>query len=308
MSGSPCVKSLFKTAKAIKESGIDVTPESIKGNFKETKSFSGGKVSFESKIKLLKKTNVRYKVSTYGSVCEISYDDSVQRHIGESTDDKKLGAACLRVIRLANKYTKEHGALESKKRSTQYKDSDLFYNFLIQGEREYYDVDIKACYWNVAYDAGILDEKTYEEFKDEKGLRNHTLGNLKKKRVTYDWIGGTKLNHTRIEELNPNAWVWDYIVSRVWEVFEYVNSKIKDGVFMFKTDCFTVSKRDYKKVLSLIKKMGLECRSKKYVVVGYSGKFIKAVNEYGEECNTSFRYHPCLNGIIECTDTKIKID
>lgn len=125
-------------------------------------------------------------------------------------------------------------------------------------------IDINACYWNILYNKGILSEKVYKRFVDQKKARLIAVGNLFKKTIIKKYIEGVLID-TKILD-NDFAIGWQFVVSESWKILLECREVTNDNVLMFKTDCFFVLPEYTKCVCDLIEAKGLSWKIEKKVL------------------------------------------
>lgn len=228
----------------------------------------GGQKSFDRYVKIFDSLGVSYKIIMKGGVREIHYGNHVLRFsLVKSTNDK-VGTCCSTVIKQANKFTKEHGILEHEISTTYKSNNRAFVDYFMRGGREVVAVDVKACYWTIAYEMGIINEKTFNKYFDEKELRLTAIGNLKKPTTSSVYKKGKPIKGSNLYFANPNEWVWDYIVYRTYKLFEEVDEAVGNEVFLFKTDCFFAASKHKAKIEEVLDRNGFGYRSEIYDIVG----------------------------------------
>jgi hypothetical protein len=149
-----------------------------------------------------------------------------------------------------------------KNPTTFYKNIELFKLYL---GCEVLIMDINACYFNLLRIAGIITKKTYDKFLPKKKARLIAVGNTYKKTYIIEYKNGEPLNDSKMI-LNPNEWVWKYVVSESWKIFREVNEATNNNVILFKTDCFTIDASYEDITRTIVEKHGLTLK-KEYKIL-----------------------------------------
>lgn len=281
------------------DDGTIVMPEGKK------KLFGGGERSFEMVCKMYDFFKIPYTVVQSGGSSEIHANGRVRRFVTNKQDIKGVGAACLRVLNDVRKFEERVGTLEVPYRTTFYKNAGLFTDYLMKDGREVVEVDIKACYWTVAFNSGIISEETYNKYEDSKELRLIAIGNTNKSTITTKKRGGQNIGEHAIEK-NFHRWVWNYVVYKAYEIFEKANAKTKKNVFLFRTDGIYVAPEHEETVKQVISKMGFEFRVTKWKVIGHHKRRIVMKNRKGKKKLTHFGCPDAVKTILPYVEMDIK--
>jgi hypothetical protein len=194
--------------------------------------------------------------------------------------------------------------LSCERRTTFYRNGGLFTDYIIRGGREIVMVDIKACYWTIAYHAGIINEKTYYKYLASKEMRLFSIGNLKKSKRSAMMQGGRVIKGTETEEKNPHEWVWNYVVYVAYELFTKINNAIGRNAFMYKTDCVYASPEHLDTICEILKEEGFDYKVEKMTIVGHIRTRIIMEDQEGELKISTFG---CPNAVTAFLD-EIEID
>lgn len=103
-------------------------------------------------------------------------------------------------------------------------------------------VDITACYWQTAFNLGVIDEKTYilgmSKDREYKTARNVAIGSIGAMIFHQKYEKG-KLVFSEIKR-RPGACARLDIIDHVWEVSQRIAAKLGKDFLMYLTDCFYV--------------------------------------------------------------------
>jgi len=241
----------------------DINQEAVK------KRFSGGAKSFENACKFLDLLQVPYRIVVCGGTREIHYKNKIQRFVITQNKDNRVGAACRAVLNDVRKFEEKHGKLKSEVRTTFYRNGGLFMQYIMQSGRDIDVIDVSACYWTIAKNSGVILQKTFDKYLDDKLLRLISIGNLNKSTSEITYRAGYPVDGSDKVEENYHAWVWHYVVYKAYELFQKINKKIGGQIFLFKTDCAYVSPKYTEKVKEALKEAGFSCTVERKKIVGY---------------------------------------
>jgi hypothetical protein len=273
---------------------------------KKIEIFSGGAKSYKHFEKSWKANKKSYKVTKYGSLTEVEIGNNKYKFVIKDGDDNRLGACCKAVIRDVNEFTENYGKLPSTKKPVIVRHPLPFQSHIMKGEREVYLVDINSCYWTILRNANIVSERIHQKYVNDKLLRLKAVGNLKKQRVSINYIDGRMVKTTENIEQNPNSWAWDYVIYKAHEAYLKVRKEIGDNVFMFKTDCFYIAKEYVDAVKEVLTKNNFEYSVTKHTVLGMKGSQVAVCNEDGEE---KLAHYELTRATISCLqDEQYTID
>lgn len=165
---------------------------------------------------------------------------------------------------------------------SQYFNRLLFYE-MADGE-EFYLIDVKHCYWRIAYLQGYIDRKTYESVIKNldpkyKLWRNMSLSCIiAPKKVTYFVNGRDK--GTIEEDTTIYKIVYSNIRFTAWNLFGRICDRIgKENVLGYNTDGIMVFHKDIPKVTSSLAQNRLKYTLKKC----YKSDFNKFTTENGKD-------------------------
>lgn len=275
-------KSKKKATKPKKVAGVEVKVSHKPEIEKPVSLYNGGQKSFDLTSSMYDSLKIKYRLVSYGATREIHYNGHVLRFAMSNKANRSIGACCLSVMRQVEKFVKEHGVLYCERRTTFYRNGGLFTDYIIRGGRELVMVDIKACYWTIAYHAGIINEKTYYKYLGSKDMRLFSIGNLKKSKRSALIQGGRIISGTETEEKNQHEWVWNYVVYVAYELFTKINDTIGRNAFMFKTDCVYASPEHLDKICEILKEEGFEYKVEKMTIKGHNRTRIVMEDEDGD--------------------------
>lgn len=263
------------------------------------KTFGGGQIALDSNMRMFNRMGMKYDVVISGSVTELHCGGNITRYVTSKAGDGNIyiGAACKVVKEEVTKYTELNGSLNYDLRTTNYTNSGLFNDYVLKGGREVYLIDIKACYWNILHNDGIISSKTYSKYLNDKVLRLVSVGNLNKKSTTRSFGGGKEISSPSVVN-NPNGWVWEYVVYRAYEIFEKVNSAINFKTMQYKTDCFFVTKDEVEVVKSTLNELGYESSVERRIIAGQENRRVIYVTEDGEMKMSAFMLSRSVSDIL----------
>jgi hypothetical protein len=103
-------------------------------------------------------------------------------------------------------------------------------------------VDITACYWQSAFNLGVIDEKTYKlgmsKDREYKMARNVAIGSIGAMIFHQKYEKG-KLVSSEITR-RPGACARLDVIDHVWSVSQRIAGKLGKNFLMYLTDCFYV--------------------------------------------------------------------
>jgi len=184
-----------------------------------------------------------------------SYIIQNEKEKGYSDNDKRLFK---KVLYDAKKYVSSgwyHDYIENEAYSFANK-----YGIEKNVNKEIVAIDINNCYWQTAYNIGVISEKTYNfglQFCDKK-VRNATIGYLNVKSYLYKNENGKDILIR--EYVKDITYARNDIIMKVYEVAKKISNKLKDDLCFFFTDCFYITKDDkaINEVINILKKYKYE--------------------------------------------------
>jgi hypothetical protein len=183
-----------------------------------------------------------FKLVTYGNSHKIVYSNSTYAFFNRS-NNKEIPIACKQVLSCAKNYLKKYSRdtlSNNPNATTMFSNRHLLKQALQDQSTEIVAIDIKACYWNILKNKGILTKKVYNKYLDNKLVRLVAVGNLAKAKHERFYINGKENKDLYIRTENKYRIIWDYVVSQVWDVFHKINYALSFNIMFFKTDCFYV--------------------------------------------------------------------
>ena len=138
-------------------------------------------------------------------------------------------------------------------------------------------IDINACYWNILHNKGILSDKTYYKYLNKKTERLIAVGNLYKTVRVVQYISGEIVGRPHVSRYDWE-WVWRYVVSETWQLFEKINMAVGGNIVMFKTDCFYVLPCNVNQVIELIELYGYTCKSEIKTIIRSKKQYLNINN------------------------------
>ncbi len=232
--------------------------------------YSGGEKAFDFACKIYDFFNEPYKVTTCGSVRELEYGGQIQKFIfkNEFSEYTSIGSACRCIMLDIDKYLLTNEPIRSPHRSTYYCNGEIMADYIMKGGRKISAVDMSACYWNILHNAGIIGDKLYRRYLDEKIIRLIAVGNLTKKKTSSIRQRGKAIKGSEIEVSNQYGWVWDYVIYKAYEIFETANKLLNNNIIMLKTDCFYIAEKYLPELEKIMQSIGYEYKVENYTIAG----------------------------------------
>ena len=119
-------------------------------------------------------------------------------------------------------------------------------------------IDITACYWQTAFNLGVIDEKTYKlgmsKDREYKMARNVSIGSIGAMIFHQKYEKG-KLVFSEITR-RPGACARLDIIDHVWQVAQRIADKLGKNFLMYLTDCFYVPASKTDELCKLIENEG----------------------------------------------------
>ena len=232
--------------------------------------YGGGHASYHMMKNVFINDKKDFVIIHTGCINKIIYRNKVFRYV-DKWGNNGIAHACKSVIKDADEFFEKGQQLEIKhpKASTRYTDKIFIANMLKNGISKFLEIDIKACYWTIAFKKGIISEKVYKKYLNQKMLRLIAIGNLNKNTLIKKYKNGKGVLRKII--LNTNKPVWEYVVSEAWGVFNELNELLNNQVFMFKTDCFYVLPGNKRETINYIKKQEFRYTINELEIINYNG-------------------------------------
>ena len=169
------------------------------------------------------------------------------------------------VKKSVNNYIK-HNDFKIPKTAKQYDSSYRNYNLFneIPIDTEFYYVDVKHCYWRIAYITGIISPFLYNKILNQPEMklwRNMALSCIIAPRQVEYYSGGDKLN-TIIEDVSLYETIYENIRYFSWNIFgNLCFEKIgKDRCIGYFTDGIMIFEDDLAKVKTVLARHKLPYR------------------------------------------------
>lgn len=229
--------------------------------------FCGNKKRYNQKIAALKRYNTHYEEVFSGSFVTVNHGGMSYRYsLLEELNviDSTSARACADVIRCAKKFMENNRIPNYDKAAFQFNNQKLTAEYVLSGKRDVVSVDISHCYWKIAFNTGIIDEKVYERYKDEKIARLVAIGNCNKD-TTYQYKDENDEIQNVVKQ-NDLKWVWEYITYKAYEVINTAFKACRGQMFAYQTDGVYIPPKSLGKVVEVFTKQGFEFKIKDYKI------------------------------------------
>lgn len=262
--------------------------------------YSGGRESYEKTANRFNQKEMSYILEEAGSSRIIDLNGRRFKFNLADKSDGRVGACCRAVLRDVIAFEAENEKIiTTAKPSTAIINERVFVDLIMSGIRTFSAIDAKFCYWAIVYKAGIITKKTFDKYRDQKELRLVAIGNLNKNVRKTKVIRGQKdLNGSEVVE-NSHAWVWNYVLSEAYDIYEKVHAATNGSVFKFKTDCVFVEEKYTSISQQIISDMGYESTIKTYQIAGMENFITISYNiKNGDEYKSNFGGYRKIRGIL----------
>lgn len=126
-------------------------------------------------------------------------------------------------------------------------------------------VDISGCYWQTAFNLGIIDEETYlkgiAKDREYKDARNIAIGSIGSLTIHERYEQGKLVLHELIRK--PTACARLDIIDHVWEMAQRVAGKLGKDFLMYLTDCFFVPEDRLNDVCAYLEAEGYKTKAER---------------------------------------------
>ncbi len=142
------------------------------------------------------------------------------------------------------------------------------------------NIDIDSAYWNTAHYFNLISDDIYNRgLQHRKQVRLSAIGSLAKKKRVYQY-DGIKQRLVNIQKNENTFFLWDLICDHIGEVMGNIQKQCKNDFIFFWVDGIYVKKGAQKKVESLLKKEGFNCKSErlKSIEITERNTFVHLIN------------------------------
>jgi hypothetical protein len=148
-------------------------------------------------------------------------------------------------------------------------------------------VDIIGCYWQTAFNLGVIDEKTYligiskdREYKDARNIAIGSIGSL----LTHEkYVKGKLISTEKSRKFGATSRL--DVIDHVWAMANWIAQKLGPDFLMFLTDCFFVPEHRLKDLCNYIEEEGYKWKVEK-CQFGEIRKMHTGINKKGDEIFT----------------------
>jgi hypothetical protein len=234
--------------------------------------FCGGETRFEFKEKSLKNFKVPYTLHQSGNAAVIvSNGTSYKYDLGGNLRgyNTRILQCCRAVNVDIRRFLSENEPLKSHKSIGIYVNQGYTTSYFLNGGRDVSLVDIDHCFWRIAFNSGIISEKTYMKFKDDRDARLIAIGCTARNERT-EMFDGEKVIYSEVVP-NPFRWVWDYIVFQSYKTVDSVRELVNNEIFAYMTDGIYLPEYVADAAAQKIESSGFNVKVKRYSIVGYTG-------------------------------------
>lgn len=202
--------------------------------------FGGNETLLKKRIAALDAIGSEYILTKNGAMTIIDDGITKKKYTTKpiTTEGAKIMQCCKEVKRDALKFLELNPDIESRTGAYEITGTNLA--FIGEWSKKNKDndeialVDLNHAYFRVAYLFGIVSEKTYLKWKDNRDARLIALGSFNRSAVS-DLKKGDKVMETvKVEnDLTP---VWNYIVFKTYKAVISVCMQLNHQYFQFQTD------------------------------------------------------------------------
>lgn len=245
--------------------------------------FGGFLEKFNYDVSVLKKNNTPYRIQRDGSIGYLHYGNLIKKYIlisrgcFKGTYDETVLCACKDVKREAKAFIATGKKLDYGIGETYFTNNLFTSEYVLSGGTDVSLVDINHCYWRIAFLDGIITEKTYLKYINEKDARLVAIGNLNKTKM-YEYSDGGG-NVTAWVESQETAWLWDYIVYRAYKIVNEVKESLGGKIFSYITDGIYMPPEYCERAMLVLKGLDMNSKIENYKIVGSYGHYIVLENQ-----------------------------
>lgn len=267
-----------------------------------------GKIRLERAILTCLLNNIPYKKIQEGSITYLTRGNTTQRYItAKSRPDLTIMHCSKAVKNSCEKYIVENGhpPYHTKNYSNHYL-GDIS-NFILKGGKTLSYVDIDHCFWQIAYIHGLINEKTYLRYKDNRQARLTAIGCRFRAKKIYEHASYYDSIQRQVIE-NPLSWVWHFVNWKSWCAMEACRKEFP--IFSYHTDgCYIPDKYAEKCQKLLLDKYKLKSKIETYTILGWDAHYLVLKNTVtGKPKRTHMDITDKVKKVLKHIDAKKLID
>jgi hypothetical protein len=239
--------------------------------------------------------NIKDAYCKAGLTFEIYHQGNITKIIFDDGKEKKYGSLKLKpgmfISKITNRIVKqrlESGLYVPKNTNPdRYNSNTIMYNS--EGIRSNLykpcvSVDIIGCYWQTAFNLGVIDQITYnkgiEKDREYKDARNIAIGSLGALIMHERYENGKLISHELSRKFGACARL--DIVDHVWDMAQRIAKTLGPDFLMFLTDCFFVPVNREKDVAAYLNAEGYRSKAER-CEFGSIERMSSGINRHNEE-------------------------
>lgn len=220
---------------------------------------------FERLIEAQNSLGASYRVEKCGRVQKAIFANKVIKLIEPPATDygseaKSIINCCKAVEREVRQFEKEYGKRRITKQPTYHKNTSLIEQHI---GKKCTPIDLTACYWNILHHSKVISDATHQEYLKNKPARLIAVGMMNKSTFSYRVVAGKKIKNSENVKRSPHSWVWNFVVSEAWAMYNAINNEVEGRVLKFKTDCVYLLQDDIKTVINWLDNHSIRYRVNK---------------------------------------------
>ena len=213
------------------------------------------------------RNEMNFELFYSGNIIKVQFQDGKVKRYGQFK--KKEG---MFLAKLTNKVVKQR--IESGQYIPKNKDPMRYRNNTIMYSSERIkenlfkpcvSVDIVGCYWQTAFNLGVIDEKTYligiskdREYKDARNISIGSIGAL----LTHEkYVNGKLISCEKSRKFGACARL--DIIDHVWAMANWIAGKLGTDFLMYLTDCFFIPEHRLDDLCSYIEVEGYKWKAER---------------------------------------------
>lgn len=198
----------------------------------------------------------------------ITMDGKRTRFITDKTDKKGSDVlhACKAVKKDVRKFAEENEIYKHGEYMATFNNVPYTSDYILSGGEDVSYVDINHCYWRILYNFGIITERTYDMYKNNRDARLVSVGNLNRRKFKKLYKDGVYLK--TIEYPNEFKWAWDFVCFTTYKAIKGVVNHCHGEIFAFFTDGVYLPVKHAAAASEYLSKIGLPNTCDFYKVVG----------------------------------------
>jgi hypothetical protein len=206
------------------------------------------------------KNEMTFDLIYSGNIVKVEFEDGVTKRYGRFK--QKPGMFLSRITNKVVKERIESGAYIPKNTDPmRFRNNTIMYSSQRIKENLFkpcVSVDITGCYWQTAYNLGVIDEKTYllgiSKDREYKDARNIAIGSIGAMITREKYVNGKLVSTEKSRKFGATARL--DIIDHVWAMANWISGKLGPDFLMFLTDCFFVPEHRTKDICSYIEQEG----------------------------------------------------